>query len=86
VSNTSGPHDRDETQRREALETLDRLRHDRETIVSSGLAGAARRAAAHFSAADAPDRIELWGRRIGRVLSLAGVIGLAIYLCLTYLR
>ena len=30
------------------------------------------------------DRIELWGRRIGRGLSLAGFIALAIYLYLTY--
>jgi hypothetical protein len=86
VSNAPSQHDRDEARRREALETLDRVQHHRETIGSSVLAGAARRAAAHFSAADAPDRIELWGRRIGRALSLVGVLGLAIYLYLTYLR
>jgi hypothetical protein len=54
--------------------------------------GAARRTAAHFAGhnagepAEAPDAIELWGRRIGRALSLAGCIGLGIYLFLTYLR
>jgi hypothetical protein len=86
VSTTPSQHDRDEARRREALETLDRLRRPGETIGSSVLAGAVRRAATHFSGADAPDRIELWGRRIGRALSLIGAAGLAIYLYVTYLR
>ena len=30
------------------------------------------------------DKIELWGRRIGRALSLAGFIALAVYLYLTH--
>jgi len=30
------------------------------------------------------DRIELWGRRIGRALSLIGLIALAVYLYVTY--
>ena len=40
------------------------------------------RAAEHFSGADAPegDRIELWGRRIGRFMSLIGVVVLAWWL------
>ena len=40
------------------------------------------RAADHFAGRDAPegDRIELWGRRIGRGLSLIGVIVLALWL------
>ena len=83
------PHERDEAQRREALATLDQLR-ERDTVVSSALARAARRAGDHFAGKDAgandagEDRIELWGRRIGRALSLAGVIALAIYLYLTH--
>jgi hypothetical protein len=85
VSDPPSRHDLYEAQRREALETLDRLRHPHDTL-GSGLSAAARRAAAHFSAADAPDPVELWGRRIGRALSLIGVIGLAIYLLATYLR
>jgi hypothetical protein len=32
------------------------------------------------------DRIELWGRRIGRGLSLVGLIVLAIFLYFTYVR
>jgi hypothetical protein len=86
VSNAPSQHDPDAARRREAIETLDRLQRHGDTIGTSGLAGAVRRVAAHFSAADAPDGIELWGRRIGRALSLAGVAGLAIYLYLTYLR
>jgi hypothetical protein len=86
VTDTPSRHDRDEAQRREAVETLERLRRPHDALGSSGLAATARRAAAHFSAADAPDPIERWGRRIGRTLSLVGVIGLAIYLIATYLR
>jgi hypothetical protein len=89
----AGPHERDEAARREALAELDRLR-ERETFGTSALAQAARRAADHFAAKDAvgetspgeTDRIELWGRRIGRGLSLVAFIGLAIYLYVTYLR
>jgi hypothetical protein len=40
------------------------------------LGGTVERALSHFSARDADpsDRIEVWGRRIGRLLSLVGVI------------
>ena len=84
-------HDRDEARRREALEALDRLR-ERDTLATSTLVRAARRAAAHFAGNDAigadgaADPIELWGRRIGRALSLLAVIGLSVYLYWTYLR
>jgi hypothetical protein len=77
-------HERDEAQRREALATLDQLREP-DTVGSSALARAARRAGDHFAGKDAgEDRVELWGRRIGRGLSLAGLIALAIYLYLTH--
>ena len=85
-------HDRDEARRREALDALEKLRRERAPLAGSGLADAARRAARHFAAADAVgpdgarDPIELWGRRIGRALSLLAVIALSIYMYLTYLR
>jgi hypothetical protein len=85
-------HERDEVRRREAIETLDKLKRDRAPLAGSSLADAARRAARHFAAADAigpdgaRDPIELWGRRIGRALSLLAVIALSIYLYFTYLR
>ena len=84
---TQSPHERDEAQRREALASLREL-NERESFASSALARTARRAGDHFAAKDAggEDRIELWGRRIGRGLSLAGFIALAIYLYLTYVR
>jgi hypothetical protein len=55
------------------------------------MASAARRTAEHFAGRNTgeperPDAIELWGRRIGRALSLAACLGLGIYLYLTYLR
>jgi len=92
MSDRPTSHERDEARRRDALDTLDRLKRDRAPLVGSGLAEAARRAGRHFAAADAAgpegthDPIELWGRRIGRALSLLAVIALSIYLYLTYLR
>ena len=79
------PRQREEDERREALATLDSLR-DSDTFASSALARTARRATDHFAGKDAAaeDRNELWGRRIGRGLSLAGFVALAIYLYLTY--
>ena len=85
----SNPHEREEERRREAVATLKSL-GESETFVTSALARTAGRATDHFAARDAigpdgsVDRIELWGRRIGRALSLAGLIGLAVYLYLTY--
>ena len=62
-------------------------------FADSALVTAARRAGDHLIAHDTPkdadggaDRIELWGRRIGRALSLAACIVLGIYLYLTYIR
>jgi hypothetical protein len=92
MSEPHSSHDRDEARRREALDTLEKLKRDRAPLAGSGLAEAARRAGRHFAAADATgpdgarDPIELWGRRIGRALSLIAVIVLSIYLYLTYLR
>jgi len=87
------PHERDEERRREALRTLDTLRES-DTFATSALARTARRATDHFAARDAMkdavtedgsvDRIELWGRRIGRALSLIGFVAFAVYLYLTH--
>jgi hypothetical protein len=89
----SDPREREEEQRREALRTLDTLR-DSDTFATSALARTARRATDHFTAKDtmrdaraangSVDKIELWGRRIGRGLSLAGFVALAIYLYVTH--
>ena len=84
--------DRDEAQQRETLASARSLREDRTTFASSALTVAADKAADHFAARDAveedgeTDAIELWGRRIGRALSLAALIGLSIYLYLTYVN
>jgi hypothetical protein len=83
------PRDHDEARRREALKTLDTL-SERDTFMTSALARTAQRASDHFAAKDAVgtdgsvDRIELWGRRIGRALSLVGFVALAVYLYFTY--
>lgn len=62
----------------EAKAALERVKRDSETLLGSSMG----RAAQHFSGADAQegDKIELWGRRIGRSLSLLGVVVLAWWL------
>jgi hypothetical protein len=64
-------HDRSGESRR----VLEQAERDAESLFASSL----RRAGRHFAAAevDPSDRVELWGRRIGRALSLVGVIILA---------
>jgi hypothetical protein len=77
------PGSRNDTRQQAALADLARL--SREGDALGGLTG---RAGAHFGAADAPagDRIELWGRRIGRTLSAVAFVGLCVYLYVTYVR
>jgi hypothetical protein len=72
----------------EAREALERVQRDTETLGSSALARMGRRAGDHFGGRDAvgsaedggTDPIELWGRRIGRILSLIGVVILGLWL------
>lgn len=71
--------------------------HSRASAPGPAAAGASlrpltARTVAHFAGRDArdggepPDAVERWGRRIGRALSLAGFLALALYLGATYLR
>jgi hypothetical protein len=62
----------------EAREALARANREAETLGGSSMARAGQRLVDHFTGADAkaeaddgaPDPIEIWGRRIGRGLSL----------------
>jgi hypothetical protein len=69
---------RDAARANEAKEALERVKRDSESLLGSSMG----RAADHFSGKDAPegDQIELWGRRIGRFLSLIAFIGLSWWL------
>ena len=74
--------------KQEAKEALERAARDSETVGASTLARAGRRLGDHFAARDAmsaaegggTDPVEVWGRRIGRGLSLVAVVGLAWWL------
>ena len=78
----------DRERERESREALERVARDSETIGNSALGRSGRRLGDHFAARDAigsaedggTDPVELWGRRIGRVLSLVGVVVLAYFL------
>jgi hypothetical protein len=69
---------RDAERSHEARQALDRVQRESGLLGSSELARAAR----HFGGADAPagDRIEVWGRRIGRTLGLIFVLYLITWL------
>lgn len=71
----------------EAEKILERVARDSESIGGSSTARVANRARDHFMAKDAPedDRSELWGRRIGRALSMLFLFALMYYLAVTYL-
>jgi hypothetical protein len=79
---------KDEESQEQSRQALERVARESETIGSSALARSARRVADHFAARDAireseggaADPAELWGRRIGRALSLLGVILLTYWL------
>ena len=63
---------------RQSREALERVRRDSETLGTSSLARIAQRAGDHFGGRDAAgtaegggtDPVELWGRRIGRAISV----------------
>ena len=73
---------RDEERRQEARRALDRAARESESLGQSQLAQAGRRVADHFVARDAAesDPVEVWGRRIGRGLSVVGVVVLTAWL------
>ena len=81
---------RDPAEENESRRILDRVARD----TSGGIAGtsvmarAVERSKNHLAAGDADhsDPIELWGTRIGRVLGLAFVVGLAVWLILYLAR
>lgn len=76
----------DQERRDKAVKDLEHAAAGSEVFGTSSFVRQAERASAHFSGADAEpdDTIEVWGRRIGRGLSLIAVIGLLIYLGVTY--
>jgi hypothetical protein len=72
---------KDDERQKEAKAALDRVARDSETLGGSSLSRLGRRAGDHFAGRDAvgeadggTDPVEVWGRRIGRALSLIGVI------------
>jgi hypothetical protein len=84
---SQGREGRDAERRRAALRDLERAGEQSDMVFSSAVKRAAERACDHFTAtdADSDERIEVWGRRIGRALSLLAVLALAYYLAVTYL-
>ncbi len=78
----------EDKRQREAREALDRVARDSEIVGSSSIARVGRKVGDHFAGRDAvgaaegggTDPIEIWGRRIGRGLSVIGFVVLALWL------
>lgn len=78
----------DDDAKRASREILDRVARDSEAIGSSTLGRVMQRGSDHFAARDAlepgpdgkADPIELWGRRIGRAISVVVCVALAYWL------
>ena len=78
----------EQDRQQDAKTALERVARDSETVGASSLARAGRRVGDHFAGRDAmgaaegggTDPIEVWGRRIGRGLSLVAVVGLTWWL------
>jgi len=84
----TGDHaQRQDARREQALKDLEDAAAGSEVFGSSTFVKQAERAGAHFRGddADPEDRVEVWGRRIGRGLSLIVFLGLLVYLSATYL-
>lgn len=80
-----GRREDDETERRRvAREVLAGVDRDGEIFASSALSRAAGRVGDHFSGRDGDDRVEIWGKRIGRGLGLVFALGLVVHLVATY--
>ena len=72
----------DARRKAEAEEVLGRVARDGHSVADSAIGAAAR----HFAADDAPadDRVDVWGKRIGRALALAAAAALLVHLLTTY--
>lgn len=79
-------HDRDQLSN-SARDKLKKL-GDSESVFTGSIGATVKRATKHFGGDDdaSDDAIEIWGKRIGRSLSLIGVFVLGIYLYLTYVK
>ena len=75
-------HPDDLAREAEARKTLERVAVDSEVIGQSTLARTVNRARSHMAAddADPEDKVEVWGRRVGRGLSLIVFLILAVWL------
>ncbi len=76
-------HDEDAREARRILSNVDR---DSETIGSSSFARSAEKTRSHFLGKDSDpnDPIEIWGKRIGRALSVVITAALLLYLYNTF--
>jgi len=72
----------DAQRKRESEQVLGRVQAESETIGTSSLVRMAKKAGSHLSAGDAEgeDAAEIWGRRVGRSLSVVAFLALAIWL------
>ena len=71
-----------EDQSRKAMQDLEKLKEEGDLLHAPKLKAKSKTVTGHFMARDVDpsDRIEVWGTRIGRILSLIALIALVIWL------
>ena len=77
----------DEKRQAESRRILESVARESETIGTSSFARNANRLARHFGGTENPDddHIEIWGKRIARVLALIAFVVLFIHVMTTYI-
>jgi hypothetical protein len=77
----------DDERKAESRRILEAVARESETIGTSSFARNANRLARHFGGTENPDddRIEIWGKRIARVLALVAFVVLFIHVTTTYI-
>lgn len=83
----NGDENKPNEEERESKRVLSRVDRESETIGSSSFARSAEKTRDHFLGKDSDpdDPIEIWGKRIGRGLSVAITIVLVLYLYNTFI-
>lgn len=79
--------ERDERRRREAIADLERIAEQSDVVGASAFRRSAERVRGHFlgEGGDNADWADIWGRRIGRVMSLLFLLALVGYLAAAYI-
>ncbi len=86
AKNRKNQHESNEERKREARRVLNRVERESEQVGTSSMARTANKVRDHFLGEETAqdDAIEIWGKRIGRLLAAVFFVVLAVSLIVTY--